>query len=56
MDDSSSELPLNREARVPAQVQLLEQIAARKILYINDALDITQDLIVRMNNQFRVGP
>lgn len=60
LDDSADELPFDRDTRVPAQMQVLQQITSRKILYLNGALDITEDLIIRMNNEFRaaqqVGP
>ena len=55
VDDSSDELPFDRESGMSPQVQVLQQIATRKILYRNSALDITIDLATRMNNQFR-GP
>ncbi len=55
VDDSSDDLPFDRESRVSPQVQVLQQIATRKILYRNSALDITMDLATRMNNKFR-GP
>ncbi len=56
VDDSSDDLPFDRESRVSPQIQVLQQIATRKILYRNSALDITLDLATRMNNQFRGGP
>ena len=56
VDDSSDDLPFDRESRASPQVQVLQQIATRKILYRNSALDITLDLATRMNNQFRGGP
>lgn len=56
LNDSSDELPFDREARVPAQLQILQQVSNRKILYVNSAVDITEDLIIRMNNALRAGP
>ena len=55
IDDASDDLSFDRESRAPPQIQVLQQIATRKILYRNAALDITPDLATRMNNQFR-GP
>ncbi len=55
IDDASNDMPFDRESRISPQVQVLQQIATRKILYRNPALDITDDLATRMNNQFR-GP
>jgi Skp family chaperone for outer membrane proteins len=55
LNDASMELPFERDARVPAQLQILEQIASRKLLYLKPALDVTDDLIMRMNNEFRAA-
>lgn len=53
INDEADELPYDREAQVPPQVQILQQIAGRDVLYLNPALDITGDLIERMNNAYR---
>ncbi len=55
VDDASDDLPFDTDSRVSPQVQVLQQIATRKILYRNEALDITMDLATRMNNKYR-GP
>ena len=55
IDDGSDELPFDRESQAAPQLQVLQQIATRKILYRNPALDITLDLAERMNNAWR-GP
>lgn len=55
IDDASDELPFDREGQVSPQVQVLQQIATRKLLYRNSALDITIDLATRMNNQYRAA-
>jgi Skp family chaperone for outer membrane proteins len=55
LNDSSDELPFDRESRMPAQIQILQQIATRKMLYLSPATDVTEDLIVRMNNAFRAA-
>ncbi len=55
INDESSDLPFDRDARVSPQVQVLQQISNRKMLYLNPAIDITEDLIERMNNAFRAG-
>ena len=55
LNDSADELPFDREARIPVQMQVLQQITNRKILYLNSALDITEDLVIRMNNEFRAA-
>lgn len=53
INDESSDLPFDRDSRVSPQVQVLQQISNRKMLYLNPAIDITEDLIERMNNAFR---
>ena len=56
LDDSAQEPEFDRDSRVPGQLQILQQIASRKVLYRNPAIDITNDLITRMNNEFRARP
>ncbi|MCH8343645.1 MAG: OmpH family outer membrane protein [Planctomycetes bacterium] len=56
LDDSAQEPEFDRDSRIPGQVQILQQIASRKVLYRNPAIDITNDLITRMNNDFRARP
>ncbi len=56
LDDSAQEPEFDRASRIPGQVQILQQIASRKVLYRNPAIDITNDLITRMNNEFRATP
>ena len=55
LNDSSDDLPFDRESRMPAQIQILQQIATRKMLYLSPATDVTEDLVVRMNNAFRAA-
>ncbi len=55
LNDGSDELPFDRESRMPAQLQILQQIASRKLLYLSPATDVTDDLIVRMNNAYRAA-
>ncbi len=55
LNDASDELPFDRESRMPAQLQILQQIASRKLLYLSPATDVTDDLIVRMNNAYRAA-
>lgn len=50
VDDSTAPFTNNPNARVSREVQILQQIATRRIMYANPVIDITQDLIVRMNN------
>jgi Skp family chaperone for outer membrane proteins len=57
VDDSQGELAIDPEARMPRRAQVLQQIAGRRLLYTNKQIDITDDLVQRMNNAFKaVGP
>ena len=55
VDDSGDVLPFDRSSRVVPQVQVLQQLARRKVLFVNPTLDITEDLIMRMNNEFNAA-
>lgn len=54
-DDSRGELTNDPTSNLSNQDQVRQQIAARKILYAGPRIDITNDLIARMNNQYRAG-
>ena len=57
VDDSQGELSFKADPRMPRRAQVLQQIAGRRMLYGNEALDITEDLIQRMNNAEKaMGP
>ena len=55
INDAVDEPSYDPDTRIPAQVQILQQISASKVLYLNPAIDITDDLILRMNNAFRAS-
>jgi len=55
VDDSQGDLSTSSDSRMPQEAQVLQQIAGRRLLYANPAIDITDDLIVRMNNDYRAG-
>ena len=55
VDDSQGELTTSTEARVPRESQIRQQIAGRRMLYGNPMIDITDDLIARMNNAHKAG-
>src|SRR5262245_11328147 len=56
VDDSQGELSTSDEARMSRQMQIMQQIGARRMLYVNQAvLDITDQLIERMNNADRAS-
>ena len=55
VDDSAAGFSLNPNSRASRESQILQQIAARRVMYTNPITDITQDLIVRMNNVHNAG-
>ena len=55
VDDSKAPFTDNPDARVSREGHILQQIAVRRIMYANPMIDITQDLIVRMNNANNAG-
>jgi len=54
-NDSDRELTLNREMQVPAEQQVLQQIAAQRVLHARKSVDVTDALIVQMNNAYAGG-
>ncbi|MHC4989729.1 MAG: OmpH/Skp family outer membrane protein [Planctomycetota bacterium] len=55
VDDSEGAVTWSDDARVPREAQVLQQIAGRRLLYTNPSVDITDDVVARMNNAFRTG-
>ncbi len=55
VDDSGAALPFDGSSRIVPQVQVLQQLTRRKVLFVNPTLDITEDLIMRMNNEFNAA-
>lgn len=58
VDDSQGELSTSGDSRLSREAQTRQQIAARRMLFVNKpVLDITDDLIARMNNAHKAaGP
>jgi Skp family chaperone for outer membrane proteins len=50
VDDSQGELAVNPELNVSREVQIRQQIVSRRLLYASKTIDVTDALIVRMNN------
>jgi Skp family chaperone for outer membrane proteins len=50
VDDSQGEIETSPEARASRASQVMSQIISRRMLHVNPSLDITDDLITRMNN------
>lgn len=55
VDDAEGELGFNPESRVPRTAQIEQQMLSRLMLYVNPRIDITNDIIERMNNTYRAG-
>ena len=55
VDDSQGELTTTPDARVSREAQVIQQIIGRRMLYANPALDITDELITRMNNAHKAA-
>lgn len=56
-DDSTDKLIVDEQMRgVSGPRQKAMQLASRRILFVNPAIDITEELAVRMNNAFKAKP
>ena len=55
VDDSQGELQTSPDSRTPRAQQIFSQIVSRRMLYANPTLDITDDLITRMNNAHKAA-
>ena len=56
IDDSKQEFSVTGDASLPRrQIQLLQQMSSRRLLYASPAVDITKDLIAAMNNAYTIG-
>jgi hypothetical protein len=50
VNDGVSEIQLQRDSKTPMEQQAQEQIVRRRILFAARSTDITDQLVVRMNN------
>ncbi len=55
VNDSVGEMSFNPDAGVPREAQIRQQISGRQLLYVREGVDITDDLIQRMNNRHDAG-
>lgn len=55
VDDSQGEITTTSDSRTPREAQVLQQIIGRRMLHGNPALDITDELITRMNNAHKAA-
>ena len=50
VNDGVGEIQLQRESKTPLEAQAQEQIVRRRVLYAAKTVDVTDQLVVRMNN------
>ncbi len=50
VNDNASPIMINPELRVPRATQVEEQISQRRVMFASSTVDITEALILRMNN------
>lgn len=50
VDDSVGELRTENNAQVSLQAQVLQQVSNRRVLFAKETIDITDQVIIRMNN------
>ena len=55
LDDSGVELGINPQSQATREAQITQQMISLKVLYAGDAVDITDQLITRMNNAYQSG-
>tara|TARA_B100001059_G_scaffold234914_1_gene278886 strand:+ start:5412 stop:6050 length:639 start_codon:yes stop_codon:yes gene_type:complete len=52
INDSGDQFAVAGGMKIPRQEQIREQIAMRRVLYRSASIDISDDLIIRMNNEY----
>lgn len=55
IDDAGGELTIDPNSRATRTAQIEQQMMSRLMLYADNAIDITDDLVERMNNAYRSG-
>jgi len=55
VDDSQLEIQTSNDSRTPRTTQVMSQISSRRILHSNPNIDITDELITRMNNAYKAA-
>ena len=50
VNDGVTEIQLQRDSKVPLESQAQEQIVRRRVLFAAKSIDVTDQLVVRMNN------
>lgn len=54
-DDSGVEIGARDGIQAPREDQVKAQMNARRVLYASEIIDVTDELILRMNNRFNAG-
>ncbi len=54
-DNTDEELFINPESRMSREMQVQQQMVSRMLIHASSSLDITTELVERMNNQYRAG-
>jgi Skp family chaperone for outer membrane proteins len=55
VDDSRGELGINPNSQLSREAQITQQMVSRRVLFAAGAVDITDQLITRMNNAYQSG-
>lgn len=55
VDDSQGELSISPNSQLSREAQITQQMAARRTLFVSKTVDITDQLITRMNNAYQAG-
>ena len=55
VDDSAAEIAWSVDAGIAREAQVQQQIASRRLLFRSTGTDVTDALVQRMNNDFRMG-
>jgi Skp family chaperone for outer membrane proteins len=55
VDDHEAELSVNPQANASRENQIRQQMLSRRVLHANTAVDITDDLVRQMNNEYNAG-
>jgi hypothetical protein len=50
VNDGVTDIQLQRDSKTPLEAQAQEQIVRRRVLFAAKSIDVTDQLVVRMNN------
>lgn len=55
VDDHEAELSLNPQAQASRENQIRQQMLSRRVMHASSSVDITDDLVRQMNNEYNAG-